>query len=62
MLASHPHDALVLAHERARHLRAESAAERLHRASATRRALAASLRRTADRLDSLPLAQLGGAR
>jgi hypothetical protein len=62
MFTTHPHDALVLAHERARHLRAETAAERLRRASATRRALAASLRRTADRLDPLPLAQLGAAR
>jgi hypothetical protein len=62
MFTSHPYDALVLAHERARRLRAESAAEHLRGSSATRRALAASLRRTADRLDPLPLAQLGAAR
>lgn len=56
MLPYDPRDALVLAHERARHLREETAAERLRRASGTRRALAASLRRAANRLDPAPLA------
>jgi len=37
MFTSDPRDALVLAHERARQLREEAAAERLRRASATRR-------------------------
>jgi hypothetical protein len=62
MFTSDPRDALVLAHDRTRHLRAETAANRLRRASVARRALAASLRRTADRLDPLPFAQLSGAR
>jgi len=56
MLTSDPHYALVLAHERARRLREESAAEHLRRASGTRRALAESLRRAADRLDPAPFA------
>jgi uncharacterized membrane protein YfbV (UPF0208 family) len=56
MVASDPRDALVLAHEHIRHLREETAAERLRRKSPTRRALADSLRRAADRLDRAPLA------
>jgi hypothetical protein len=40
--------------ERARQLQAEAAIERLH-LSPTRRLLAETLRRTADRLDSRPL-------
>ena len=56
MLTSDPRYALVLAHERARRLREESAAERLRRSSGTRRALAESLRRAADRLDPAPFA------
>lgn len=56
MFTTDPRDALVLAHEHARQLREESAARRLRRASGTRRALAASLRRAADRLDRAPLA------
>jgi hypothetical protein len=55
MLTTDPHDALVLAHERARRLREETAVQRLRRTSGTRRALAASLRRAADRLDRAPL-------
>jgi hypothetical protein len=52
-----PLDALFLAHERGRRLRAEAAAERLRSTSGTRRALAVSLRRAADRLDPAPLAR-----
>jgi hypothetical protein len=56
MFSSHSRDALVLAHERGRHLGEEAAAERLRRVSATRRALAASLRRAANRRGAAPLA------
>lgn len=56
MFTSHPRDALVLAHEHARRLRAETAADRLRPAPDARRALAASLRRAANRLDPVPLA------
>lgn len=62
MVASHPSDALFLGHERARRLRAETAARRHHRVSATSRALAAALRCAAERLDPAPLAKLGAAR
>ena len=55
MFTNNPHDALVLAHERACHLRAEPAVDRLQRGPGTRRALAASLRRAANRLDPTPL-------
>ncbi len=55
MLNSNPLDGLVVAQERGRRLRAEAAAERLRRPSPTRRALALSLRRAADRLDPAPL-------
>ncbi|HYT51746.1 MAG TPA: hypothetical protein VEL10_06045 [Gaiellaceae bacterium] len=55
MFTNDPLDALVAAHERARQLRAEAAAERLRGTSGTRRALAVSLRRAADRLDPAPL-------
>jgi hypothetical protein len=52
MFISDPHDALRLVHDRGDRLRAEAEAERLfHTPSGTRRALAASLRRAADRLD-----------
>ena len=51
------HDQLALAHERGDRLRAEATAERLSAPSGPRRALAASLRRLADRLD--PAAPLG---
>ena len=65
MFPSDAHDVLLLAHERARQLREEAAADRLRGASVTRRALAASLRRAADRLDPTPLRHrpwtLGGA-
>ena len=50
-------DLLDLAHEHGRALRAEAAEERLRGAPGTRRALAASLRRVADRLDPAPLAR-----
>lgn len=50
------HEALFLAHDRGRQLRDQAAAERLFRnPSAMRRALAASLRRAADRLDPAAL-------
>jgi hypothetical protein len=52
-----PLDALVIAHGRGRELRAEAAAERLRGRWRTRRALAASMRRAADRLDPAPLAR-----
>jgi hypothetical protein len=55
MFTTDARDALVVAHEHGRRLRAEAAAERLCAASGTRRALAASLRRAADRLDRAPL-------
>jgi hypothetical protein len=51
MLTFDPHSE---ARERARHLQAQAAAERLH-PSTTRRLLAEALRRTADRLDSRPI-------
>ena len=51
MYSTDPHDALVMAHEHARHLRDEAAAERFRRTRGTRHALAGSLRRLADRLD-----------
>jgi hypothetical protein len=57
MFTNNPLDALVVAHDRGRHLRAESAAEHLRGPSGTRRALAVSLRRAADRLDPAPLAR-----
>jgi hypothetical protein len=56
VFSSNPRDALAVAHQHARHLRAERAAERLRRGSVTRRALAASLRSAANRLDPAPLA------
>lgn len=49
------HDQMALAHERGRRLQAEAAAERLSAPSRSRRALAASFRRVADRLDPAPL-------
>lgn len=66
MITLDPHDALVAAHEHGRRLRAEAAAERLRGPSATRRALALSLLRAANRLDPASLAagpaRLGGKR
>ena len=56
MFTSDPYSALVVAHERARHLRAEAAAERFRRRPDARRTLAASLRHLADRLDPAPFA------
>ena len=55
MLMTNPDDALVVANERGRRLREEAAAERVRRDAGTRRTLAASLRRLADRLDPDPL-------
>jgi hypothetical protein len=56
MSITDPRDALVIAHEHGRRLRAEAEAERLFRGrSGARRAVAASLRRIADRLDPAPL-------
>lgn len=57
MFGTDPRDALAVAHEYGRELRAEAAAERLRATSRTRRALAASLRRAADHLDAAALAR-----
>ena len=54
MFTTNARDTLLIAHERAHRLRQESAAMRL-RPTTTRRAVAASLRRAADRLDPAPL-------
>jgi hypothetical protein len=51
MFTSNPLDALAVAHAHGRRLRAEAAATRLRGASPTRRVLAVSLHRAADRLD-----------
>lgn len=56
MLITHPFDALAIAGDHGRRLHEEAAAERVRRAVGTRRALATSLRRLADRLDPAPLA------
>jgi hypothetical protein len=56
MFTCNPLDALALAHTRAGELRAEAAAERLGGTTGTRRAIAVSLRRAADRLDPGALA------
>lgn len=58
MFTGDPLDALFVAHERGRRLRAEAAAECLRGASGSRRALAVTLRRAADRLDPAPLARM----
>ena len=58
MFANDPHNALVLAHDHERTLRAEAAAERLRNALPVlpvRRSVAAALRRAADRLDPVRL-------
>jgi hypothetical protein len=57
MLTNDPLEVLGVAHERGRRLRAEAAAERLRGPTGTRRALAMSLRRAADRLDPGPFAK-----
>jgi hypothetical protein len=57
MFITDPLDALGVAHARGRQLRAEAAAERLPGTSGTRRAIAVSLRRAADRLDPAALAR-----
>jgi hypothetical protein len=51
MFTPHPLDALVLAHEHGRSLRAQAAAERLVGAWTMRGAIAVWLRRAADRVD-----------
>ena len=56
MHTTDPHAALEIARGRVSHLRDEAAAERVRRAAGTRRTLAASLRRLADRLDPAPFA------
>jgi hypothetical protein len=56
MNITNPLDALAVAHAYGRELRAEAAAERLFGTSGTRRAIAAALRRAADRLDPAALA------
>jgi hypothetical protein len=56
MLTTDPDDVLILAHDHARRLREEQAAERLRPAYRTGRPLAALLRRLAHRLDPAPLA------
>jgi hypothetical protein len=55
MLTTNPIDALLVAHQRGRELQAQAAAERLGGTSGIRGALAAYLRRAADRLDPAPL-------
>jgi hypothetical protein len=57
MVTNDPRDALALAHEHARRLREESAADRLRPASGSRRAFAGSLRRAADWIYPVPLAR-----
>ena len=49
-----PRDQLTIAHERGEQLRSEVASERLAGPPPARRALAASLRRAANRLDPAP--------
>jgi hypothetical protein len=56
MFTTDPRDALMIAQARVRNLREERAAERLRRPSGARRAVAASLRRVANRLDPAALA------
>jgi len=55
MLLPDARDQLLVAHERGQRFRDEGEAERLRRRFSTRRALAVSLRRAADRLDPAPL-------
>jgi hypothetical protein len=57
MFTTDPLDALVLARQHGRRLHAQAAAERLRGASTIRTAVAASLRRAADRLDPAPRAR-----
>jgi hypothetical protein len=52
MFTPHPLDALVLAHDRGRRLRAEAEAERFSGTSTMRGKIATALRRAADCLDS----------
>lgn len=49
-----PHELLAVAHERVDRLHAEADVERLFRSSPTRRALASTLCRAADRIDRTP--------
>ena len=55
MFIPDPRYTLVFAHEHARRLQEDTAADRLRRSPAVRHALAASLRRLANRLDRTPL-------
>ena len=55
MLTMHPREAQVFAAEHARHLQEEAAEDHRRRRSRTRCALAASLRRAANRVDPAPL-------
>jgi hypothetical protein len=55
LLIPHHLDQLAVAQERGQRLRADAAAARLRAPSKPRRALAAILRRAADRLDPGPL-------
>ena len=58
MFSTDPRDALLVAHAHGRHLREEMASNHQRgSAEATRRALAATLRRVANRLDPTPLVQ-----
>ena len=56
MFTNDPRDALAVAHDHIRRLREEPAAERLRPALTLRHAVAAHLRRAADRLVRPPLA------
>ena len=56
-----PHETLALAQRHGDRLRAEAAAERIRTPSHARRALAASLRGAADRLDHASLARTPAA-
>jgi len=56
MITTDPRDALVLSAQRASRLHAEAEVERMRELSKLRRALALTLRRTADRLEPAPRA------
>jgi len=60
MFTPHPRDALALAHEHGRRLRADAAAERFGRPSPLRSVIAVWLRRTADRVDRTALVRQPG--
>jgi hypothetical protein len=56
MITTDPRDTLVLSAQRASRLHAEAEVERMRELSKLRRALALTLRRTADRLEPAPRA------